>query len=262
MPVKVKSRSLRLSRRSVLRSVGAAAGLALTSLVPKGIFADSSEPEHDVTPHWDMVLKHVRDSSPHEKRNVESLLLKWTADLVLSPSERREALIVHGPTESGKTALHNAMSTLLDTGNNQYLHGQDERQLLDWGLQPGRRLAAYERSTAPMPDRKRRDAVLERQVHTFQYKELLWWESTWQPGTESHRNALFWYEAVLDNRPLTSELPTRTTKWSGARCKTLESHLYLGKVENPIPRLDLVRYLQDERDAFTKRLARLHERLT
>jgi len=259
LPVKIKSRSLRLSRRSVLKSVGAAAGLAFTSLIPKGIFAESREPEHDVTPHWDMVLQHVKQSSPHEKRDVETLLLKWTADLVLSPSERREALIVHGPTESGKTALHNAMSTLLD--GNQYLYGQDERQLLDWGLQPGRLLAALERGTGPMPDRRRRDAVLERQVHTFQYKELLFWTDTsWQPGSESHRNALFWYEAVLDNRPLSAELPTRTSKWTGARCKTLESHL--DQAEKPIPRLDLVRYLQDERDAFTKRLARLHERLS
>jgi hypothetical protein len=252
-----------LSRRSVLKSVGAAAGLAITNLIPKGIFADSRDPEHDVTPHWDILLKHVRDSSPHEKRNVESLLLKWTADLVLSPSERREALIVHGPTESGKTALHNAMSTLLDTGNNQYFSCSEEGRLLDWGLQPGRRLAAFESGGMQMPNRKRRDAALERQVHTFQYKELLFWSNTtWQPGQESHRNALFWYEAVLDNRPLSAELPTRTTKWTGARCKTLESHIYLGKVENPIPRLDLIRYLEDERDAFTKRLARLHEQLT
>src|SRR5438046_2301314 len=136
------------------------------------------------------------------------------------------------------------MSRRHDRGSNRYLYGEDEGRLLDWVLYPGRRLAAFERNSIPVPDRRRRDVVLSKQVHTVEYRELLWWESTWKPGSTSHRNALFWYEAVLDTRPLSSELPTRTRQWLGARSRTLETHIY--QVDKPIPRMDLIRYLKGE----------------
>ena len=40
----------------------------------------------------------------------------------------------------------------------------------------------------------------------------------------------------------------------GGSIKVMETHIYLGKVDKPIPRLDLIRYLEDEQAAFTERL--------
>jgi len=207
---------------------------------------------------WDQVLLHVQRSSPHEGRDVSGLLLDWITDMALSPSERREALVVHGPNESGKTALHNAIGTLVDRG--EYLHGCDEHWLLDWGLQPGRRLAAYERGKHTPPHRKRRDNVLAQQVLTLNFQELQFVSTeSWSPGSESHVNALWWYEAVLCDTPPTAALPRRTIRRKGLTVQTLELHFYLGRVEKPIPRLDLMRYLEDESAAFTNRLRRMRE---
>lgn len=108
-------RARRVSRRAMRKGSGATAtGLATSLIFPRMVHAALPKP----LPHptWDLLLDHVGANKISDHENRDAGLRDWVHGLVVHPNKPQLALLLTGPETDGKAVFHDAMGLLLPEG--------------------------------------------------------------------------------------------------------------------------------------------------
>ncbi len=218
----------RVSRRALLKRAGAAVAELAASLLPfpRMVHRETSKPASH--PTWDHLLNHYG-------RRPE--LDRWINGLVAQPSKPQPALLLVGSQCSGKSTFHEAMQLLLP--EKAVLHYPQE-------YPPTRLRYAI--------DRKANFA--EVRISQFELAQL----------DETVKRA--WLIVIKGQTENCVNLFERSTwnagrylKWCLTSTREVDDvpnvqHHYPRLLNTTIPKSDLMRRLEDERDAFCRTLLR------
>ena len=207
----------RLSRRSLLKGAGAAAA---SLFFPRMVHAVLPRP----LPHptWDMLLDHIGANGFGSECEPTIELREWVHGLVLQPCQPQRALLLSGPEAAGKAIFYDAMGLLVPRGGVVQFPG-DTRIESGTLLTRGQRICLDDAWLAVLKDVPRLCA------------QLL--------GRPRCRNG-------------------RVVKWSLTYPRAVERpfpntvHYNVRPPALVIPKADLIRLLEDERDAFQSTLRR------
>ena len=234
----------RVSRRSLLKGAGAAAvGIAASLFFPRMVHAIPKPLPH---PTWDLLLDHVGANRYPTTNGPEDWfgptpdtgLRHWVHGLVLHPTRPQRALLLTGPEASGKMLFHDAMGLLLPKGGVVQSPADlrcpaDDAEDFGWA-------EWHKRLRLDIEGRSERDRRLK---------------GAWL--------------VVIDDVPALHlglfEVPRyrdgRFLKWSLMHDKVVRplpnvAHFDVRPPAIVIPKSDLIRRLEDERDAFQVTLQR------
>ncbi len=219
----------RVSRRALLKSAGAAVAALAASIIPFGMVHQETSKLGN-HPTWDHLLNHYG-------RRPE--LDRWINGLVAQPSKPQPALLLVGSQCSGKSTFHEAMSLLLP--EKAVLHYPQEypptrlRYAIDQKFGEFREVHVSEFELAQLDETVKRAWMIVIRGQTENCVNLFE-RPTWNAG-----RYLKW--CLTSTRDVDDDVPN------------VQRH-NIRILNTTIPRPDLLRRLEDERDAFCRTLLR------
>ena len=216
------------------RGAGAAvAAVTASLLVPRMVHSAISEPKH---PTWDCVLDHVSQSANvWNPQNRRPELHRWIHGLILRPKEEQQPLLLIGPDCSGKTTFHEAMGLLLPP--RAVVRFPEEMQY------PNSNDRAVKPTHDPNVRAKLKEAwLMVTSDHPALFTAL--WSKQRQREGRYLKWCLTWTQQVDWDQNVRRLPPVQVQKYE----PTI--------LVSTIPRFDLLKRLEDERDAFRQSLLR------
>jgi hypothetical protein len=229
----------RVSRRALLRGAGAAVAAVTASLfLPRMVHSAVSKPvDH---PTWDRLLDHISQSANvWNPQNRRPELHRWIHGLILRPKEEQEPLLLIGPDCSGKTTFHEAMGLLLPP--RAVVRFPEEMQYPSTNERSNERGQAYPRFQREA--RMKEAWLMVTEQHPALFVNL--WSKQRQREGRYLKWCLTWTQQVDWDQNVRRLPPVQVQKYE----PTI--------LVSTTPRLDLLKRLKDERDAFRQSLLRL-----
>jgi len=216
----------RVSRRALLKGADAAVAAVTASLfIPRMVHSEVVKIAP--CPTWDRLLNHISRPTGLHTSDRRPELDRWVHGLTTRPHEPQPALLLIGPECSGKRTFHHAMGLLLT-----------DRAVIRYPQQ------VYHARLEPAPD------------WALDWNDWnAWLEGAWLMTHSGHPGRL----TGLIRRDIRRN--GRYIKWCLTHTQDVDEmpnvqRHDVGLLATTVPRLDLLRRLEDEREAFRGTLLR------
>jgi hypothetical protein len=218
MPKRKKKTAKKINRRTLLKGAGAAVATITAGLfIPRMVHSEVLKTANH--PTWDRLLGRIgRQTVGLHASDRTPELNRWIHGMAMRPQEPQPALILTGPDCSGKTTFHRALGLLLP---------------------PGKRFVSYGSPRTIWPSDE----------------NLKWW-GAWLFVIDGENPGR--YRKLFANP---DKRDGRFVKWCLTHNQSAENlpnsiHFKVNMLATTMPRMDLLRRLEDERDAFRQTLFR------